>query len=358
MRICFFGDSDSIHVQRWCKHFAGKGHEVHLISFKKYKSIEFATHFLDAGTIDVAGGNWRTLLTFYKLRKLLHTIRPSVLHAMYASSYGITGALSGFHPYVITAFGSDVLVSPKSSAVLRWLLRWAFGKADALTAMSDDMRKCMIELGAAPEKTDTVIFGIDPKIFNHTHRTLQADKFVVVSTRNFEPVYNHEQIVDALALAKEKIPALEIHFTGDGTLRPKIQQRLHAAGLGECTTFHGRVTQHTIATLLNKANLFLTMSYSDGNNISLNEAMACGAVSVASDIPANRQWIAEGVNGYLVPVDDVPSLADAILKVFHSFEVMQSKAMQYNDQIIKEKALWEVNMDKVEKMYHALTSPQ
>ena len=32
MRICYIGDAQSIHMQRWVEWFANKGHEIHLIS--------------------------------------------------------------------------------------------------------------------------------------------------------------------------------------------------------------------------------------------------------------------------------------------------------------------------------------
>ena len=43
MKICYFADAQSIHTQRWVKHFAEKGHEVHLISFTnaEIKNVNF-----------------------------------------------------------------------------------------------------------------------------------------------------------------------------------------------------------------------------------------------------------------------------------------------------------------------------
>src|ERR1041385_3957155 len=115
MRICYFADAISIHTKRWCSHFASLGHEVHLVSFRKADIPNVTFHLLDAGNIDVRGGNWKVLLQYKKLRKILKEIKPDVLHAHYATSYGTVGALAGFHPYIITTLGSDVLISPKQS---------------------------------------------------------------------------------------------------------------------------------------------------------------------------------------------------------------------------------------------------
>lgn len=72
-----------------------------------------------------------------------------------------------------------------------------------------------------------------------------------------------------------------------------------AADLGVATRaeFRGHIVQHQMRVLLGDADVFVSTSLSDGNNVSLNEAMACGAFPVVTDIPANRAWIAHGRMG-------------------------------------------------------------
>ena len=130
MKICFFGDSESIHIIRWCRHFASAGHEIHLLSFKKNKIDGINCHAIDAGEINVSGGNWKVVLQSRKVKKQLREIKPDILHSFYATSYGMAGAQTGFHPYVVTALGSDILVSPRKSFLYRKMLRYVFKKAD------------------------------------------------------------------------------------------------------------------------------------------------------------------------------------------------------------------------------------
>ena len=95
-------------------------------------------------------------------------------------------------------------------------------------------------------------------------------------------------------------------------------------------------------------------SLSDGNNISLNEAMACGAYCIATDIPANRQWITDKVNGDLVPVNDVEYLAQTIVNAFENYSKLQEKALPVNKNVILEKGIWSSNMKRVNELYSAL----
>jgi glycosyltransferase involved in cell wall biosynthesis len=355
MRICYFADGESIHIIRWCKHFASLGHEVHLISFKDVKIDNVKTHFISSGNIAVSGGNWKVLLKFTKVKQLLKEIQPDILHAHYATSYGVTGALCGFHPYVITALGSDVLISPKGSMIYRILLKFAFSKADWITAMADHMRNAMIDIGVDPAKTDTVSFGIDPKIFNDEGREVSGDKFVITSTRNFEPVYNIPHLINAVAIAAEKIPNIHLNMIGSGSLKNEIEELVKQKGLTNRVTFYGKVPQSEIAKILKQSHLFISVSLSDGNNISLNEAMACGPVCIATEIPANTQWIEDGMNGFLVKINDVESLAKKIVNSCSDFESISERMLPINKKIIAEKGIWENNMRAVEEKYKSLT---
>jgi glycosyltransferase involved in cell wall biosynthesis len=330
MKICLFADGTSIHTVRWCNHFHELGHEVHLISFKKVEIPNIHIYTVNGGAMNVDGGNWKVLLTYPKIKKILKQISPDVFHSLYATSYGITGALCGFHPYIITALGTDVLISPNQSKIYKVLLRYAFSKADWITAMADHMKIAIEKMGVSPSKVTTVSFGIDPKVFNYTDQKLSKDPFVITSTRNFEKIYNIPHLINAVAIAKSKIPSIQLNLIGTGSLKKEIETLIDTKGLKENVTFFGKIPQSRIAEVLNHSHLFVTVSLSDGNNISLNEAMACGTYSIATNIPANTQWIVDGENGFLVEIDDVEELAEKIILSYKELDKLQERAIPIN----------------------------
>lgn len=356
MKICFLADGDSIHTKRWCDHFASLGHEIHLITFKNVSLKGIQAHFVNGGAIDVKGGNWKVIFSVGKVKKILREIKPDILHSHYATSYGLVGALCGYHPFIVTALGSDVLVSPQNSFVYRKVLKYVFKKADWATAMSDPMREKMLELGSDPSKTETLIFGIDTSVFNMNGRNLNSDKFIITSTRNFEPVYNIPHLIEAVVEIKDQIPNLFLNLVGDGTLRSELEALIHSKGFSGRVKFFGKVPQNELVKTLQTSHVFVSVSLSDGNNISLNEAMACGNLCIATDIPANRQWIKDGENGFLVPVNNVKFLADKILAAYKNYQELSAKFIPMNQKIISEKANWKINMKKVERTYLKLNS--
>jgi L-malate glycosyltransferase len=352
--ICFLADGQSIHTKRWCSYFVDRGYDVHLVTFRNAELPGVNVHFIDSGEIHVEGNNKKILLKVPEIKRLLKKIKPDIVHAHYATSYGLIGALCSIKPFVVTALGSDVLISPFQNALYKKALKYVFRKADRITAMSDPMKDVMISLGADPQKISTVIFGIDPEVFNANGRIDSESNFTIASTRNFEPVYNIDLLIKALAIVKSEIPALRVEMTGVGSMEKKVNDLISDLQLESIITLHGKVTQHKIADLLRQSQLFVSVSSSDGNNISLNEAMACGCFSVASDIPANRQWIEEGTNGYFCKGIHEKDIAEAIIKAYTTYKEKREGSRKFNDAIIKEKALWSENMKKVEYLYAKL----
>ncbi|MFA7273244.1 MAG: glycosyltransferase family 4 protein [Crocinitomicaceae bacterium] len=354
MKICFFGDGESIHIQRWCLHFQKIGHEVSLISFKKVEIPHVTTYLVDAGKIHVDGGNWRVLLSFLKVRKIVKQIAPDVFHSLYATSYGLTGALCGFHPYVITALGSDILISPKQSAIYRLLLKFAGRRSDLFTVMSEHMRIESEKIGIAAEKIMVLPFGIDPAVFNADNRRLEASKFIMTSTRNFEDVYNIPHLLKSFQLVQEKIPQAHLNLIGAGSKKLVLEELVKELNLEEKVTFLGKISQKEMVEVFNSTHVFVSVSVSDGNNISLNEAMASGVFCIATNIPANTQWIEDGKNGFLVEIDDVETLAEKLIESHENYDSLQAVAIPINKVKIEEKGIWSNNMDTMVKNYQRL----
>ena len=354
MRICLFADGESIHTQRWCQHFFNKGHDVHLITFKNVEIANINVHFIEGVNIDVAGGNWQVILKFKKVKKIIKEIKPQVLHSLYATSYGFVGALSGFHPYIVTPLGTDILISPDQSFIYRSILKYVFRKADIVTSMAPHLKLALLKLGTKKEKIVDILFGINTSIFNKNNRVLSDKEFVISSTRNFEPVYNIPHFLKSVAQVKSQIPNLKVNMIGFGSLHDDLVNLSKDLKIDDIVVFHGKVHQSKVVEVLNQSHVFVTVSLSDGNSMSLIEAMACGAYPVVTDILANKQWITEGLNGYFVKINDVDGLSQALISIYENFNTIIDNALKENDRIVTEKGTWDANMAKMEEIYLSL----
>lgn len=351
MKICLLADGESIHTQRWCQHFFDLGHEVHLITFKNVRIQNIKVHVIQGVDIKVSGGNWKVVLKYKEVKKLIKIIKPDVLHALYATSYGLIGALSGFKNYIVTPLGTDVLISPTKSFIYRAILKFVFKKAVLITSMAPHMKEAMLKYGAKEEKIKDKVLGINTQVFNKTNRKLSDTEFVICSTRNLEPVYNIPHFLKAVAIAKLQIPNLKVYIVGDGSLKTELIQLMKDLKIDDKIIFLGKVPQSKIVELLNQSHVFVSVSLSDGNSLSLIEAMACGAYPIVTNILANKQWITDGVNGSFVEINNVNQLADSIINVYQNYDKIMPIATQVSDDLILEKGTWHVNMAKMEALY-------
>ena len=163
MKICFLAGANSIHSYKWVKYFAEKAHEVHWISlspniFQDIKNVKF--YLLKEYSLKPLN----ILFNAMRVRKLIKKIKSDILHAHYAGVNGVLGALSGFHPFILTAWGSDILIAPKSK-IVKPLIKFVLKKADLITCDAEHMKKAMINLGAESSKIKIIYFGIDTEKF-------------------------------------------------------------------------------------------------------------------------------------------------------------------------------------------------
>jgi glycosyltransferase involved in cell wall biosynthesis len=356
LKICYFANAESIHTIRWCKHFSSLGHEVHLISFKNASIENVKVHYVDAGKINVNGGNWRVLLKYRIVKAILKNIKPDIFHAQYATSYGITGTLCNYHPFVISAWGSDVLISPFHSRFVKLLLKYAFSQADRITVVADHMRDVLTKLNVDVRKVITISHGIDSSLFNAETKKMPEDKFVITCTRSFEQVYNIFYLLEAFIEAQKNYSDMHLNLVGSGTLQKEIESFIEKKGIKKNVTLYGRVSQPEIVSILNRSHVFVTVALSDGDVVSLVEAMACNNFCIVSDIPANNYWIEHNENGFIIPLHNSVKFAQAIIETYRNYDDLITKAIPLNRKIIEERGTWNKNMKIAEAMYVKLVN--
>lgn len=348
MRVLYVADAASVHTQRWAIAFRDLGAEVAVASFRPAQIAGVAVHHLPTGGLGRAG----YLLALPALRQIQSRFQADVVHAQYVTSYGFLAATAGLRPLVVTAWGSDVLVSPQASRLAGWLAHRALRAADAVTTVAEHMNAAVVALGARPERVQSVPFGVDTALFRPPAKAPAAPPPLrIISTRNFAPVYSLHTLIEAARLLQAQGLPLALDLVGQGPLEAALRAQVQAAGLQAATTFHGHVSHPQLVALLGAAHVFVSSAISDGNNVSLNEAMACGCLPVATDIPANAQWLEHGRNGLLFAPGDAPALADAIARAAADAPWRAAAAAQ-NRLIVEQRADWQGNVQRMQALYH------
>jgi glycosyltransferase involved in cell wall biosynthesis len=324
LTLAFIAEPNSVHTRRWIGFFAERGHHVHLI----VRSTAHVDAGLDPRIQVHTYKAWpRTyipgigaMLTRMSIRGALRRIRPDVLHAHYLSWYGWAAWLSGFRPYVITVWGSDVFVAPyKSSAARRWGPRTLAGAA-LVTAVSEDLARGAIALGAHPDSVKIVQFGVDPDRFYPAPApaSLQADldlagHRVVFGPRAQRPKKSQEIAQEALAQLPDDVVLLLIRWQPDPAYLASIETLIRERGLEKRIRWLGPIDHDDMADHYRIADVVVSLPITDAFPVTALEAMACGVPVVLGDIPSAHEGIDAVDPSAIVPGDDPGAVAGAIL---------------------------------------------
>lgn len=372
MRICYLANARSIHTQRWVKYFASKGHDVYLISF-----LSFGDNHVENVKLNVIKTfhsqvriitRIDSLLAIIKTKSLIKKIKPDIVHAHYVSKYGFLGALSGFHPLVLTAWGSDVLVAPKNSIIGRLMVRFALRKADVITTTAEFMGDYLRNEFKLPKNNIIRIpWGVDLNIFHRGYEEdvtklkkglgISGNPPIILSNRGMVPQYEIESIIDAVPYVVHKCPnAIFVFLRGGGTERFEDEMKLRAEELGVMSNIRfipKLITPEEMAVYLNMADAFISIPRYGQFGASILEGMVCGATPIVSNIAVHKTLLINGENAFLVNPENPKEIAE---KVIYSIEHPESKGKFYriNKRIVEEKEDWDKNAKEMEKLYERL----
>lgn len=350
IHICYLASALSIHVQKWVDYFNKEKYKVSVISFAPGKINGAELYFINLGFL--SNFKLKYLLGLPMVYKLLGRLKPDILHAIYLSSYGLIGALTGFRPLVISALGSDVLITPKANFINKFLIRYAVKKADLINSQAVHLTKELILLGAEQEKISTFSYGIDFEKDRQLKKTnFQNEKQkIVISTRNLESIYNLDLFINSIPKVVKEIPEAKFWLIGSGSEEKRLKQLASRLKVNQFVEFLGKLPNQEVLDCLKKADVYVSTSLSDGSSISLLEAMAQGVFPVVTNIPANEEWIKDGVNGFLCPVDNPEQLARRILEALKNNN-MREEAAKKNKILVENKGSYQKNMALMEKYY-------
>ena len=361
MKICYLADGVSIHTQKWIKYFADREHEVHLISKRSCGPMHGVTmHLLRRLPESAAFAPFNLLSTIAQIRMMIKEIAPDILHSHYILDYGFYGSLTGFHPFVASAWGTDVLIVPNRSRVLRALTRYALEKADLITCNGENSKSAMIDLGVDGGKIKLISHGIDTRRFNPQRRdeALRADlglgeSSTVISIRNLKPIYNLASLIEAVPLVLKEIPDARFIVAGEGDEKSALVKLAKSRGVSDHVLFVGAIPPERIPAYLASSDVYVSTSLSDGMSVSTLEAMASGLAPVTTDVGDVRRWIKDGKNGFVVPIKNPEALAEKIIYMLRNKEVLKRFGAT-NQSLIKERADYYKEMEKVGRIYENL----
>ncbi|MBI2188547.1 MAG: glycosyltransferase family 4 protein [Acidobacteria bacterium] len=139
----------------------------------------------------------------------------------------------------------------------------------------------------------------------------------LLSTRNFEPIYNVACVLRAFARVQAARPDARLTLVGSGSEEAALGALAASLALRH-VTFAGRVPPSEIARYYAEADIYVQSPAIDNMPLSVLEAFASGLPVVSTRVGGVPSMLTDGVHGLLAPPDDDAAIADCVLRLLAS----------------------------------------
>jgi glycosyltransferase involved in cell wall biosynthesis len=248
----------------------------------------------------------------WRLRRLLRSERFDLVHAhIYASVVAAAFATLGLGvPLVITEHTEASWQTWRA----RWASRWAYRLAERIIAVSDPIRRRLIERdGVSPDLIAVVPNTVSPDSDPSPEPLpagLRGHPLVGVIAR-LQPEKGVANFLAAAARVAPLFPKIHFVVAGDGPLREKLAALAEDLGLGSRVHFLGFRSDASV--LMKSLDVLVVPSLTEGSPLVTLEAMAAGTPVVASAVGGIPDQVRHDREGLLVPSGDPAAIADALV---------------------------------------------
>lgn len=359
-RILFLADAESSHTMKWAIGLHGRGFIIALFSLRKcttawhedYPGIRI--YDADAYAKEKFGVSDAGKISYLRftdaIKNIIAEFKPDLVHAHYATSYGLLGVKTKFHPLIISAWGSDVFEFPEKSILHRYVVKRNLRKADAVFSTSEVMKKQIQKLGR--KDVDVTPFGVDLNVFKPAPKRMFGDAKVVGTIKTLEQHYGIDILIQSFAIVRSKYQGpLKLVICGDGSQRKALEQLAAACGCKDDIIFAGAIPQHEVPKYLNAFDVFANLSRRESFGVSILEAMACGVPVVCSNADGPKEISENGKYASQVEVGE--TAAGAMLSLLENEDAAKSLAADAMEHV-KRKYDWSRNLDDIQKHYNKL----
>ncbi len=319
MRLMILADAQSTHTLKWVNSLSIEVDAICLLSLREADTALYH-HNIEFHNIDLKSKSQKSDETFKigylqflkEVKKQIRNFKPDILHAYYATSYGLIGALSNFKPFVISVWGSDIFEFPQKSILHKQLLKYNLNKATIIQSTSKIMAKETMLY--TTKKVETLAFGIDLNKFKP--KKTNDNSFIIGTIKMLEEVYGINYLIEAfnILLKKHTDINLKLMIVGDGPKLNEYKELTEEYGIQESVTFVGAVAAAEAVKYHNMMSVFVALSLSESFGVSILEAAACGIPSVVSNVGGLPEIVIDGKTGFIVEPRSPEQAAEAISK--------------------------------------------
>ncbi|MCB5408589.1 glycosyltransferase [Pseudogemmobacter faecipullorum] len=266
-----------------------------------------------AGGAPGTGGRLRHLVYWLEAAEVArrcHELRMPHIHAHFgtnSTTVAMLAAVIGGLGYSFTTHGPEEFDAVRAHSLAEKLQGADFAVAISAFGRSQLCRQARLEDWP---RLHVIHCGIEPWRFAEPGPMPAGPRRLVAIGRLSEQK-GFPLLIDAMAMVATALPGLHLTLIGEGELRPAIEARIAALGLGERVTLTGWLDEAGVRSELARSHALVLPSFAEGLPMVIMEAFASGRPAIASAIAGVPELVTPGT-GWLVPAGDAAALAEAI----------------------------------------------
>lgn len=341
-RVVIFGWADSAHVARWAHGLTDRGFEITVISVGGEPIEEIPT------IIYPRRGKLAYVRLAGQAARDAAAHNPDLIHCHYAAGFGLWTLALKYHPTLVSVWGSDVI---NISGPARWLVRRTLRKADWITATGEFLRKAACDILPEAESRMSVIpFGVTPV---DPPPSFPPGPVQLCFLKEHRPIYGPDLLLEAFALARQKVGDLRLTLAGSGDMNDQLKNRARELGMSEVVEFPGFIDHRMVVSLLSTHHILVMPSRMESFGVVALEASACARPVIATNVGGIPEVVRDGETGLLVPPENVPALASAIVRLATDLE-LSARLGRTGYEFVQQRYRWDTCLDQMCELYDRL----
>lgn len=301
--------------------------------------------------IEIPASKLALLETLKIIKRETGSFKPQVFHS--------------HHRY--TTFLLDLFLKGKGVPILHtqriqtWSRRFLFREGDFVAAVSESLRKHMVDYFDVPEeRTRAVVNAVslnapDPETLRLLREKFprQPGQLFALCSGRFHGQKGHAYLIEAVEqLAPDLRKRLKIFLAGDGPLEEELKHKIREKKLGENFIFCGYVKE--ISAYLEFCDFLVLPSLWEGLPRVILEGFFMGRPAIATDIPGTADVVINGSNGLLVGAKNPADLKEAFRVLLEQPERL--KKITEGARESSKKYSFEVMVQNYQRLYRELVA--
>ncbi|MAT58283.1 MAG: glycosyltransferase [Melioribacteraceae bacterium] len=324
IKLLLLADVNSPHTIKWATNLVKHNYKITIFTlseietklFDNFTDIKVISHHFNSSTFLSNSGSFKKikyLTVLSKLKNVINDFKPDIVHAHFASSYGLLGALTGFKNFVISLWGQDIMLFPTHSPIHKAIFKFNLSRAKVITATSKSMAEKLKDYST--KKAFIIPFGIDIDFFNilSTERPYNGS-LVIGTVKNLEEKYGIDLLIKAFKEVKSinNGKDLKLLIVGKGSKEEELKKLSFELGIADDISFNGYVNPDEINKFHNYMDIEVYLSRAESFGVSIIEASSCRKPVIVSNVGGLPEVVVNNETGFIVESEDYKSAAEKI----------------------------------------------